>query len=103
MGFIGGGATNYTEFLKFLGDKKLLGSPFQINFLEAPRHEDEEGMKPSDPRVYACNDTDPNYRCSCVDCPAVCPTLEPVSRSVPPEGPPIRGRDSIGPISANGL
>jgi Niemann-Pick C1 protein len=79
MGFIGGGATNYTEFLKFLGDKKLLGSPFQIDFLEAPRYRDDEGMKPSDPRVYACNDTDPDFRCSCVDCPAVCPTLEPVS------------------------
>ncbi|KIW62777.1 hypothetical protein PV04_10910 [Phialophora macrospora] len=79
MGFIGGGATNYTEFLKFLGDKKLLGSPFQIDFLEEPRYRDDEGMKPSDPRVYACNDTDPNFRCSCVDCPAVCPTLEPVS------------------------
>lgn len=79
MAFIGGGAKNYTEFLKFLGDKKLLGSPFQINFLEEPRYEDTEGMKPEDPRVYACNDTDPNLRCSCVDCPAVCPTLEPVS------------------------
>ena len=79
MGFIGGGAKNYTQFLKFLGDKKLLGSPFQINFLEQPRYDDNEGMKASDPRVYACNDTNPNYRCSCVDCPAVCPTLEPVS------------------------
>ncbi|KAJ9614415.1 niemann-Pick type C- protein 1 [Cladophialophora chaetospira] len=79
MGFIGGGAKNYTEFLKFLGDKKFLGSPFQINFLEKPRANDSDGMKPSDPRVYACNDTDTNYRCSCVDCPDVCPTLEPVS------------------------
>ncbi|KAJ9633434.1 hypothetical protein, variant [Exophiala oligosperma] len=79
MAFIGGGAENYTEFLKFLGDKKLLGSPFQINFLDEARHDDSEGMKPEDPRVYACNDTNPDYRCSCVDCPAVCPTLEPVS------------------------
>ena len=79
MGFIGGGAKNYTEFLKFLGDKKLLGSPFQINFPEKPRYEDGEGMKASDPRFYACNDIDVKYRCSCVDCPAVCPTLEPVT------------------------
>ena len=79
MGFIGGGATNYTQFLKFLGDKKFLGSPFQINFLEEPRYEDKEGMEASDPRVYACNDTNPDFRCSCVDCPEVCPTLEPVS------------------------
>ncbi|KAJ4525144.1 niemann-Pick type C- protein 1 [Exophiala dermatitidis] len=81
MAFIGGGAENYTEFLKFLGDKKLLGSPFQINFPEEPRYDDKQGMVASDPRVYACNDTDPNFRCSCVDCPEVCPTLEPV-RSV---------------------
>ncbi|KIX03877.1 uncharacterized protein Z518_07430 [Rhinocladiella mackenziei CBS 650.93] len=79
MAFIGGGAQNYTEFLKFLGDKKLLGSPFQINFLEEPRSEDSQGMTAEDPRSYACNDTDPNFRCSCVDCPEVCPTLEPVS------------------------
>lgn len=78
MAFIGGGAQNYSEFLKFLGDKKIFGSPFQINFLEKPRYDDSNGLKPSDPRAYACNDTDPNYRCSCVDCPSVCPTLEPV-------------------------
>lgn len=79
IAFIGGGAKNYTEFLKFLGDKKLLGSPFQINFLEGPRYDDGQGMEAEDPRVYACNDTDANFRCSCVDCPAVCPTLEPVN------------------------
>jgi len=32
MDFIGGGAKNYTQFLKFLGDKKFLGSPFQMDF-----------------------------------------------------------------------
>lgn len=33
MDLIGGGAKNYHEMLKFLGDKKpLVGSPFQINF-----------------------------------------------------------------------
>ncbi|KPI40214.1 Niemann-Pick type C-related protein 1 [Cyphellophora attinorum] len=74
MSFIGGGAKNYTQFLKFLGDKKFLGSPFQINFLEEPRHEDKNA-RPLDITPHACNDTDPNFRCSCVDCPAVCPTL----------------------------
>jgi len=78
MAFIGGGAKNYTEFLKFLGDKKLLGSPFQINFLEEPRNEDAQGMKPQDIKPHACNDSDPLFRCSCVDCPDVCPELEPV-------------------------
>lgn len=75
MSFIGGGAKNYTQFLKFLGDKKFLGSPFQINFLEEPRREDKEGMHPLKITPHACNDTDPAFRCSCVDCPAVCPTL----------------------------
>ena len=81
MAFIGGGAKNYTQFLKFLGDKKLLGSPFQINFLEEPRYEDKEGMKPLDVKPHACNDTDPDFRCSCVDCPAVCPTLPTVAEA----------------------
>jgi Niemann-Pick C1 protein len=75
MSFIGGGAKNYTQFLKFLGDKKFLGSPFQINFLEEPRYDDKEGMRPLDISPHACNDSDPAFRCSCVDCPAVCPKL----------------------------
>lgn len=77
MSFIGGGAKNYTQFLKFLGDKKLLGSPFQINFLEEPRH-DAKDMRPLKVTPHACNDSDPDFRCSCVDCPAVCPTLSEV-------------------------
>lgn len=74
MDLIGGGAHNYTDFLKFLGDKKpqIGGSPFQINFkyrtngseitpfYTAPRH---------------CNDSDPKFACACSDCPQVCPTL----------------------------
>jgi len=37
MDLIGGGAKDYHGFLKFLGDEKVLGSPFQIDFpAEAP-------------------------------------------------------------------
>ncbi|KAJ9652473.1 niemann-Pick type C- protein 1, partial [Neophaeococcomyces mojaviensis] len=75
MTFIGGGAKNYTQFLKFLGDKKALGSPFQINFLEEPRNEDWEDMEPVPQKAKACNDDDPEFRCRCVDCPASCPEL----------------------------
>ena len=32
MDLIGGGAKNYSAFLKFTGDEKPLGSPFQIQF-----------------------------------------------------------------------
>lgn len=76
MALIGGNAKNYTEFLKFLGDKKALGSPFQINFLEKPRnHDDSQGMEPEKQKPKKCNDDDPEFRCRCVDCPASCPEL----------------------------
>ncbi|KAK6436640.1 niemann-Pick type C-related protein 1 [Oleoguttula sp. CCFEE 5521] len=74
MDLIGGGAKNYTQMLKFLGDKKpFLGSPFQINF---PVPNDTfTGMRPilGDPKP--CNSTDERYKCACVDCPGSCPTL----------------------------
>jgi Niemann-Pick C1 protein len=77
MGFIGGGAKNYTEFVKFLGDKKLLGSPFQINFETQPKN-NSQGMEALPIKPHACNDTDEAFRCSCIDCPPVCPELEEV-------------------------
>ncbi|EON97228.1 putative patched sphingolipid transporter protein [Phaeoacremonium minimum UCRPA7] len=70
MDFIGGGATNYSGFLKFLGDEKAIGSPFQINF---PKKYSEPGMAPTGMKPKACSD--PDFRCACVDCPAVCPEL----------------------------
>ena len=77
MDFIGGGAKNYTAFLKFLGDKKALGSPFQMNF---PRETPDE-MKQFDPRPKQCNDEDEAYRCACVDCPSVCAELPDVKEA----------------------
>jgi Niemann-Pick C1 protein len=74
--FIGGGAKNYTQFLKFLGDEKYFGSPFQINFLTGPRQ--DEAMKPAPSTARACNDTDEAYRCTCIDCPQTCAELEEV-------------------------
>ncbi|KAH8703106.1 putative patched sphingolipid transporter [Talaromyces proteolyticus] len=76
--FIGGGAKNYTQFMKFLGDKKLLGSPFQINYETEPSNPDPHGMQALPITPKACNDSDPAFRCSCVDCPPVCPTLREV-------------------------
>ncbi|KAH3684092.1 hypothetical protein WICPIJ_004932, partial [Wickerhamomyces pijperi] len=71
MDLIGGGAKNYKEFLKFLGDEKpmLGGSPFQINF----HYNSTEGLNST---TYDCND--PEYKCSCSDCPDVCPVLDEV-------------------------
>lgn len=77
--FIGGGAKNYSQFLKFLGDKKLLGSPFQINYRTEPSVPDSRGMQALHIKPKACNDSDKSFRCSCVDCPEVCPELAPVS------------------------
>jgi len=74
MTFIGGGAKNYTEFLAFLGHKSALGSPFQINFPEEPKH-GGQGMEPHDVKAKKCNDEDPQFRCRCVDCPESCPEL----------------------------
>ena len=78
MNFIGGGATNYTQLLKFIGDEKPIGSPFQINF---PRSYSEPGMAARDMKPKKCNDEDPNFRCACVDCPDVCPKLPDVQEA----------------------
>lgn len=77
--FIGGGAKTPTQFMKFLGDKKFLGSPFQINYHTEPTGPDPQGMEPLPMNPKACNDQDKNFRCSCVDCPEVCPQLPAVS------------------------
>ena len=75
MDFIGGGAKNYSQLLKFLGDEKVIGSPFQINF---PAKYAEPGMGPLDSQAKTCSD--PDYQCACVDCPAQCPQLPEVEQ-----------------------
>lgn len=77
MKLIGGGAKNYSQLLKYLGDEKLVGSPFQINF---PRSYTEPKMHPLPMTPKKCNDDDPNFRCACVDCPEVCPELPKVEK-----------------------
>lgn len=77
MDLIGGGAKNYKDFLKFLGDKKPLlgGSPFQMNFYWSSQpHDIERSVQDAKP----CND--PDYKCACTDCDISCPTLDPVKR-----------------------
>ncbi|KAI8931600.1 hypothetical protein NX059_011254 [Plenodomus lindquistii] len=74
MDFIGGGATNYTQFLKFLGDKKFLGSPFQINF-PRPSKNRFPGMEGMNKHAYPCDTDDELYRCACLDCGGSCTEL----------------------------
>ncbi|CAB4254255.1 similar to Saccharomyces cerevisiae YPL006W NCR1 Vacuolar membrane protein that transits through the biosynthetic vacuolar protein sorting pathway, involved in sphingolipid metabolism [Maudiozyma barnettii] len=78
MDLLGGGAKNYSQFLKFLGDAKpmLGGSPFQINY----KYKNADDFITFNDTVYACND--PEYKCACPDCEETCPILEPLKSSV---------------------
>lgn len=80
MTLIGGGAKNFTQWFTFLGKQGFGRSPFQINF---PRPEGGEfkGMKFEDDKTYPCNSTNPNYRCSCMDCESSCPEETPLVQS----------------------
>ncbi|KAK3692952.1 patched family-domain-containing protein [Podospora appendiculata] len=78
MDLIGGGAKNYTQMLKFLGQERFGGSPFQINF---PTKYEEPGMEARPMAPKKCNDEDPNFRCACIDCPDVCPALPDIEES----------------------
>ena len=72
MDLIGGGAKNYSAFLKFMGkEKPLLGSPFQIDY---PSYTSPE-KKALDPVPRYCAENDLASRCTCIDCPGVCPAL----------------------------
>lgn len=77
MDLIGGGAHNYQDFLKFLGDEKPLlgGLPFQIDFkFEVPK---KLPFVLSSGDMKACDD--PQFRCACSDCPSSCPVLEEIA------------------------
>ena len=81
MDLIGGGAKNYSSFFKFLGDEKAIGSPFQINFpLSSPPQ-----FSPLDKVPRNCADNDLSSRCTCIDCPSICPSLPDVP--LPNSGP----------------
>ena len=71
MDLIGGGAKNYSSFFKFLGDEKAIGSPFQIDFpLSSPPQ-----FTPLHKATRNCADNDLSSRCTCIDCPSICPIL----------------------------
>lgn len=74
MDLIGGGAKDYQQFLKFLGDEKPLigGSPFQINYL----YNSTYPFREFNDNVYSCDD--PQYKCACADCDSSCPRLDPL-------------------------
>ncbi|KAF9076432.1 hypothetical protein BDP27DRAFT_1255295 [Rhodocollybia butyracea] len=72
MDFIGGGAKNYPDFFRFLGEEKAqLGSPFQIDFPSTSTPD----FTPLSPPARNCSDSDLGSRCTCIDCPSICPAL----------------------------
>lgn len=86
MDLLGGGAKNYSAFLKFMGDEKdptSPGSPFQINYPDEPPSAE---MAAFDAIPRNCYDSDLGSRCTCIDCPNVCPSLPQVP---PPSAAPV--------------
>ncbi|CUM66398.1 uncharacterized protein PRCAT00004062001 [Priceomyces carsonii] len=76
MDLIGGGATNYQDFLKFLGDEKPLlgGSPFQMNFkYNMSKELKHQGLQLKGGIMRDCDDSE--YKCACSDCSKSCPSL----------------------------
>lgn len=71
MDFIGGGAKDYHGFLKFLGDEKAMGSPFQIDYPSSTPPE----FIPLDLPPRSCSEPELSSRCACMDCPQTCPVL----------------------------
>ncbi|CAE6428362.1 unnamed protein product [Rhizoctonia solani] len=83
MTLIGGGATNYHDFFKFMGTVRPIGSPFQINF---PQSTNSSWNTPLNAPVRNCASDGLDNRCTCLDCPDVCPTLP----GIPDQGPTCR-------------
>ncbi|KAG8678631.1 hypothetical protein FRC09_019681, partial [Ceratobasidium sp. 395] len=84
MLLIGGGATNYQNFLKFMGTEQPVGSPFQINF--PPQHNFTSTSSALNVPPRNCAAPGLDNRCTCIDCPSVCLDLPPVS---PPGEEPV--------------
>ncbi|ORZ05152.1 patched family-domain-containing protein [Lobosporangium transversale] len=82
MDLIGGGAKNWRDMVAYMGqERESLGSPFQIDF---PIEDPTGTLTPFEGITRRCNDTDVQYRCSCVDCLPVCPILPPTPDEQPP-------------------
>lgn len=77
MDLLGGGATDGQAFLSYMGKERPgLGSPFQINFPPESALPDGQGFEPLAPTPLRCDDSARlDSRCTCADCPSVCPSL----------------------------
>jgi len=82
MDLIGGGATDYLSFLRYMGTERALGSPFQIDFPSPssppPSNSSIPPPIPLEISAHSCASPDPNIRCACPDCPDTCAELPPI-------------------------
>jgi Niemann-Pick C1 protein len=78
MDLIGGGAKNASGFLKYMGDYRPgLGSPFQISIPDTTHV--PPTIQPLEYPPLDCAANELAARCTCIDCPRVCPSLPPVA------------------------
>lgn len=91
MDLIGGGAKNASAFLRYMGEYRPgLGSPFQIS-IPSPNSAPQD-IQPLAYTPLNCADPGLESRCTCIDCPRVCPVL-------PPVAPPQHKGCTIGAVS----
>ncbi|KAG7097194.1 hypothetical protein E1B28_004566 [Marasmius oreades] len=91
MDIIFGGVEDAGGFLKYLGDERDMGSPFQVNFPESP-DTNPSSMQPLDTPPRSCSDlSDLSSRCTCIDCASICPALP----AIPPPSHCIIGYPNI--------
>ncbi|BGO93061.1 hypothetical protein NBRC10512_003246 [Rhodotorula toruloides] len=82
MDLIGGGAKDWLSFLRYMGQERALGSPFQID-IPSPDSPPAHNSTLSPPTPFnapseSCSSTSLASRCACPDCPAVCASLPPL-------------------------
>ncbi|GAA6035375.1 hypothetical protein JCM8097_008841 [Rhodosporidiobolus ruineniae] len=82
MDLLGGGATDWLSFLRYMGQVRALGSPFQINFPSpSTAFSNLTLLDPPTPLSLppiSCASPNPSERCACPDCPGVCAALPPI-------------------------
>ncbi|BGP21836.1 vacuolar membrane protein [Rhodotorula toruloides] len=82
MDLIGGGAKDWLSFLRYMGQERALGSPFQID-IPSPNSPPSQNTTVTPPTPFSapsesCSSTSLATRCACPDCPAICASLPPL-------------------------
>ncbi|KAK4058162.1 niemann-Pick type C- protein 1 [Microbotryomycetes sp. JL221] len=100
MDLLGGSAKTWLAFLRYMGQERALGSPFQINYPAPPSLDLQSSLSssssswttvddnsppsnatvPFNDKALSCSDNDLDARCACPDCPDVCAILPPTKQ-----------------------